>query len=169
MEEQKFKEQFFSEIYDQNIEQIYRFAFFKVNSEVLAQDIASETFSKLWAQILKNKEIKKPTAFLYKIARNLIIDHYRSKGKGAISFEGMESFIEDKKQNVEEAVMTKFDAERVKAKLASLNDNDRQALTLYYIEQEPMTSVAKSLGKSEGATRVLIHRGIKKLRKHLES
>ena len=169
MEEQRFKEQFFSEIYDQNIEKIYRFVFFKVNSEVLAQDITSDTFSRLWAQILKDKDIKNPSAFLYKVARNLIIDHYRSKERGSISLEDIAFSLEDKEQDVEQAVMTKFEAGRVKAKLASLGDVDRQALTLYYIEQEPITNVAKSLGKSEGATRVLIHRGIKKLRKHLES
>jgi RNA polymerase sigma-70 factor (ECF subfamily) len=169
MEEQKFKEQFFSEIYDQNIEKIYRFVFFKVNSEVLAQDITSDTFSRLWAQILNNKDIKNPTAFLYKVARNLIIDHYRQNQRASISLESLDFCPQDESQNVEEAVMTKFDAEKVKAKLTSLNDIDRQALTLYYIEQEPITNVAKSLGKSEGATRVLIHRSIKKLRKHLES
>lgn len=169
MEEQRFKEQFFSEIYDQNIEKIYRFVFFKVNSEVLAQDITSDTFSRLWAQILKDKDIKNPSAFLYKVARNLIIDHYRSNERGSISLEDIGFSLQDENQDVEEAVMTKFEAGRVKAKLASLGDVDRQALTLYYIEQEPITNVAKSLGKSEGATRVLIHRGIKKLRKHLES
>ncbi|MDD3048192.1 MAG: RNA polymerase sigma factor, partial [Candidatus Pacebacteria bacterium] len=79
MTSQNFKEQFFSQIYEQNIEKIYRFAFFKTSSELVAQDIASEAFSRLWVQIKKGVEIKNPQAFLYKVTRNLLIDYYRKR------------------------------------------------------------------------------------------
>ncbi|MDD3046359.1 MAG: sigma-70 family RNA polymerase sigma factor [Candidatus Pacebacteria bacterium] len=168
MSTQNFKEQFFSQIYEENIEKIYRFVLFKTNSETLSQDLTAETFSKLWGQISKGVEIKNPSGFLYRVVRNLLIDHYRCKEKGAISLDDM-NFVIDSKKGVEEAVSEKDDLSKVKVALASLKDPYRQIISLYYIEQESMSEVAKSVQKSEGATRVLLHRGMKKLKKHLEA
>ncbi len=168
MTSQNFKEQFFSQIYEQNIEKIYRFAFFKTSSELVAQDIASEAFSRLWVQIKKGVEIKNPQAFLYKVTRNLLIDYYRKRKINIVSLDEL-TFMEDKELDIEDDIYKKDDLNQVKVGLASLNDNYRQVISLYYIEQESISDIAKSLGKSEGATRVLLHRGMKKLKKHLES
>ncbi|HOI59921.1 MAG TPA: RNA polymerase sigma factor [Candidatus Pacearchaeota archaeon] len=168
MDIQNFKEQFFSQIYEQNIEKIYRFILFKTDSEPLAQDLTAEAFSRLWSQIFKDVEIKNPSGFLYKTVRNLLVDHYRYKERGAISLDDM-NFMKDDSQEIEEQVSKNDDFTKVKAALTSLNDSYRQAISLYYIEQESISDVAKSLGKSEGATRVLLHRGMKKLKKHLEA
>ncbi|MGI6341139.1 MAG: RNA polymerase sigma factor [Minisyncoccales bacterium] len=168
MDTQNFKEQFFSQIYEQNIEKIYRFVFFKTNSEPLAQDLTAETFSRLWAQISKGVEIKNPSGFLYKTVRNLLVDYYRSKKKKPINLDEMD-FVEDEGLNIEDAIYKNDELNKVKVALTSLNDSYRQVISLYYIEQESISDVAKSLGKSEGATRVLLHRGLKKLKKHLES
>jgi len=168
MDTQNFKEQFFSQIYEQNIEKIYRFVFFKTNSEPLAQDLTAEGFSRLWAQISKGVEIKNPSGFLYKTVRNLLVDYYRSKKKKPINLDEMD-FVEDEGLNIEDAIYKNDELNKVKVALTSLNDSYRQVISLYYIEQESISDVAKSLGKSEAATRVLLHRGIKKLKKHLES
>ena len=168
MDTQNFKEQFFSQIYEQNIEKIYRFVFFKTNSEPLAQDLTAETFIRLWAQISKGVEIKNPSGFLYKTVRNLLVDYYRSKKKKPINLDEMD-FVEDEGLNIEDAIYKNDELNKVKVALTSLNDSYRQVISLYYIEQESISDVAKSLGKSEAATRVLLHRGIKKLKKHLES
>jgi len=72
----------FSQIYDDCIDKIYRFVYFKVNSDDVAQDICSEAFLRGWQAFKSEKKvIDNPQAFLYQIARNLVIDHYREKGK----------------------------------------------------------------------------------------
>ncbi len=167
MDKQNFKEQFFSQIYKQNIEKIYRFALFKTSSEVIAQDIASETFSRLWQQILKGVEIKNPSGFLFKVTQNLLIDHYRKTNKTPLSLDDLD-YIEDQ-ANIENSILKKDELSTISIALASLNNTYRQVVSLYYIEQESISDIAKSLNKSEGATRVLLHRGMKKLKKHLES
>ena len=79
----------FSKIYNQHIEKIYRFIFLKVNSQERAEDLTSKTFLKGW-EAFKNSgnssqnTIDNPRAFLYKIARNLVIDYYREKGRTQI-------------------------------------------------------------------------------------
>jgi len=76
----------FSEIYDQYIDKIYRFVYFKVSSEEVAEDITSKVFLKGWEAFQshglgEDREILNTSAFLYQIARNAVTDHYREKAK----------------------------------------------------------------------------------------
>jgi RNA polymerase sigma-70 factor (ECF subfamily) len=171
MQEQphKFKEQFFSQIYDEYVDKIYRFIFFKVETELAAQDITSETFTRLWKQIYLNVEINNPSAFLYRTAKNLLVDHYRAKAKRPDDLGDAAILVKDESQNIEKQAMLASDMEGVAKALCQLSDDSRQAVSAYYIEQEPISDIAKSLGKSPNATRVIISRGMKQIRQILEA
>ena len=80
-EQKKYKEQFFSQLYDEYLGRIYRFIYFKVCSEAIAQDLTSEVFTRLWKQISLDKEVKNPSAFLFTLAKNIVIDYYRESDK----------------------------------------------------------------------------------------
>ena len=71
----------YGQIYDRYIERIYRFIFFKVSNQSDAEDIASETFLKVWQYIKEGQPVKNLNALLYSVARNLIIDYYRLRVK----------------------------------------------------------------------------------------
>lgn len=165
----KFKEQFFSQIYDDYIDKIYRFVFFKVDSKSVAEDITSETFTRLWKQIYLDREIKNPSAFLFTAAKNLLIDHYRAKDKQPGNLGEAAILVKDDSQDIEKKAVLANDFEQIQKALNQLNDEHRQAISLYYIEQQPVSDVAKSLGKSVGATRVVISRGMKQLRQIMEA
>lgn len=168
MEQNNFKEQFFSQIYDEHVDKIYRFVFFKVNSEALAQDITSETFTRLWKEISNDKEIKNPHGFLFKVARNLIFDYYRTKDHNPINVDNLDTIL-DKNQDIVKEAVHNDDMRVVLSAMDQLNDDYRVALSMYYIEQEPVSEVAKALGKSSGATRVTIHRAMRQLKKFMEA
>lgn len=162
------KEKYFSEIYDQYIDKVYRFVFLKVNSEVSAQDITSETFTRFWQQVYREKEIKNPSAFLYKTARNLLVDFYRQKDLLPSPLEVLPQ-PKDPNPDPEQTFAVQDNLKKVQDALFSLEHPYRQALFLYYIEEEPITKVALAIDKSEGATRTIIHRGLKKLKKILRA
>ena len=168
MQSQEFKEQFFSQIYDEHIDKVYRFVFFKVSNETLAQDITSETFTRLWKEIVSDKEVRNPSGFLFRVAKNMVIDHYRVKGQNPIILDNLDTVL-DSNQDIEKKAAEKDDMRIVTAALGKLNDDSRLAVSMYYIEQEPISEVAKALNRSQGATRVLIHRGMKQLREILEA
>jgi len=168
MQSQEFKEQFFSQIYDEHVDKVYRFVFFKVSNEPLAQDITSETFTRLWKEISNDRELKNPTGFLFQICRNLITDHYRTKDQNPVILDNPETIL-DKCQDIAGQAVQKDDMRMVTVALDKLSDDHRLALSMYYIEQEPVSEVAKALGKSQGATRVIIHRGMKHLREIMEA
>lgn len=159
--------QIFSGIYDQYIEKIYRFIFLKVSSQAIAEDLTSETFLKGWEAFQNQSEnehkIENIQAFLYQIARNLVTDFYREKGKNQIvSAENMR--IIDPKANLEEKVEFNSDLEQIKAHLADLKEDYQEVIVLHYINDLSIKEIAKTIDKPEGTIRVMIHRGLKELR-----
>ena len=169
MQSQEFKEQFFSQIYDEHVDKVYRFVFFKVSNEALAQDITSETFTRLWKEISFDREVKSPSGFLFRVAKNLITDHYRVKDQNPANLDNLDNVLVDQKEDVLSTIVQNDEMRTIKAALDQLSEDSRLAVSLYYIEQLPYSDVAKALNRSQGATRVMVSRGMKQLRKILES
>jgi len=169
MQSQEFKEQFFSQIYDEHVDKVYRFVFFKVSNEALAQDITSETFTRLWKEISFDKEVKSPSGFLFRVAKNLITDHYRVKDQNPANLDNLDNILVDQKEDVLSTIVQNDEMRTIKVALDQLSEDSRLAVSLYYIEQLPYSDVAKALNRSQGATRVLVSRGMKQLRKILEA
>ena len=69
----------FVRVYDEYVQDIYRFIYFKVGKEIEAQDLTSLVFLKAWHHVQSSSLVDSKTlrALVYKIARNAIIDHYR--------------------------------------------------------------------------------------------
>lgn len=160
----------FSRIYDKYIEKIYRFIFLKVNSKETAEDLTSETFLRAW-EIFKNgnPEIENISAFLYQIARNLVIDFYREKNKTSVFSADLGYPIIDPRQNLEEKIKLNSDLELIRKAISELNEDYQNAIIWYYIDDLSIKEVANLLGKTENATRVLISRAMKALRTKLEN
>lgn len=163
------KKENFSNLYQTNVEKIYRFVYLKVGSKAVAQDLTSEAFTRYWDQVCRDKDIQNPSAFLFRTAHNLIVDHYRNRDRRPENTDIDRCFnLKDDKVNIERNAILADDARQVQAALAQLRDDWRQAVSLYYIDKAPISEVAQSLDKSEAATRVIIHRALKQLRQIIE-
>jgi len=160
----------FSKIYDQYVEKIYRFIFLKVNSQEIAEDLTSETFLKGWQAFKKfqnptaNKQkIENIQAFLYQIARNLVIDYYREKGRAqVISTEYVP--INDPRNNLEEKALLNSDIDRVRQVLANLKEESQAIIIWHYLNDLSIPEIARIMEKPEGTIRVMLHRAIKELK-----
>lgn len=161
MENQRKK---FGEIYDRYIDKIYRFVFFKVNCQQVAEDLTSDAFLKTWEVFQKNDEkIENIQAFLYATARNLVTDYYRENGKvQVVSAEN--ASIADPRQNPEEKSFLNSDMEKVRHAISGLKDDYQNVIMWHYMDDLPISEVAKLLDRTEGATRVLLHRALDSLR-----
>ncbi len=162
----------FTQIYDDYVDKIYRFIFFKVNSEEIAQDLCSETFLRGWQSFKAKKEnnkqeIENPQAFLYQIARNLVIDHYREKGRTQTVSADYVS-ITDPGQDLEEQALSRSDLDTIKLALTDLKDNYQELVVWHYIDDLSISEIAKMLKKPEGTVRVMLHRALKSLRNNLK-
>jgi RNA polymerase sigma-70 factor (ECF subfamily) len=105
-------------------------------------------------------------AWLYTIARNLVIDHYRTK-KDTLPLEEVLAFPADMELPDEQA-QTRFDLEALRDALQFLSSDQQQALILKYIAGLPNDSIAKVMNKQEGTVRGLQMRGLQTLAKYMK-
>ena len=163
----------FIEAYDSYLDDIYRFVFFKVSSQVEAEDLTSQIFLKAWSYIQDNnlKDYKTLKALLYKIARNAIIDHYRKNSKiNNQSLDNTDAIIEipDTKQDLIKNLANKEDVDFLLKKINELKDEYRDVLILRYVNELNVAEIAEVVGKSRGNVRVIIFRATKALREIAE-
>lgn len=147
----------FSKIYDKYIDKIYRFIFLKVSSQEIAQDLTSETFLRGWESFKNGTKIENPQAFLYRIARNLVTDHYREKGRTQVVSAEYASIV-DPREDVEEAAVLRSDINTVRLALVNLKEDYQNVIIWHYLDDLPIQEVAKLLDRTEEATRVLLSR-----------
>ena len=154
----------FSQIYDQYIDKIYRFVFLKVSSQETAEDICSEAFTRVWQSMDKGTKIENTQAFIYQIARNLVTDHYRQNSKAKlVSIDNCKE-IEDNQPNLEEKSLLKSDINNVKLALNNIKPEYQDIIVCHYLDDLSIPEIAEIMNKSEGTTRVMLHRALKALR-----
>lgn len=164
----------FSQIYDQYIEKIYRYVYLKVNSQDVAEDLTSKVFMKGW-QAFQNQSsgeqsgIKNPGAFLYQIARNAVVDHYREKGRTKIVSTDSVAQIMDNKANFQEKAVFSSDLSAVKGAILKLKKDYQDIIIWHYLEDMPIADIAKNLDKPAGTIRVMLHRGLQDLKGIMKS
>lgn len=161
----------FGELYDFYAPKIYRFVRLKVDSQETAQDLTSEAFLRIWQHIQEQRKIRERfQALLYKIARNLVIDFYRSKSMREILIEDdLEEFSNiESGEDSEELVLRQEEMKGVRRALAQIHPSYQDIIVWYYIDELSITEIAEIVEKNEGTVRVLIHRAVKSLRKVME-
>lgn len=164
MEQAKTK---FGQIYDNYVNSIYRFVFLKVSSKEIAEDLTAETFTRVWRTFKKNKPPKDVKSFCYKTARNLVIDHYRKKGlRQFVSIDSMEL---PSNENLHEQVTINSDMEMVMKAIKKINNDYQDIIIWRYLDELSISEISKLLNKSQGTTRVKMHRALESLKNVLES
>lgn len=161
----KNKRRSFSKFYDKHIDSLYRFVCLKVNSEAVAKDIVSESFTRLWDQIKAPTEVSNPRAYLYQVARNLVVDRYQSR---VDKIQPELLVLESDDLTPEEEALKRSDIKRVREALSHLKGSYQDVLIFYYVEGRSVEDIARMKDKGEGAVRVMIHRALKALEKRLE-
>lgn len=149
----------FGRLYQTYVDKIYRFVFFRVGQrKEVAEDLVSDVFLKAWERLETFKE-GSFQAWLYMIARNRVIDYYRSaRPRGVLD----ETIRDD--ANTEEEVLKGLEIEQVKDALSQLTEEQREVIVLKFIEDVSHNEIATILGKRPDAVRALSSRAIKELR-----
>ena len=156
------------EFYDAHVGKIYRYIYFRVNIEELAQDLTSEVFLKSW-QYLSVKSVGNPRAFFYQVARNLIVDFYRKKDKTPISLEEItDKPISDKSDSPLDLASVSADMNSVKLALRQLSPDYQEIIIWRYLDELETKEIAEILNKSEGAVRTLLSRALGELRGRMQ-
>lgn len=169
----------FLKFYDENVASLYRYIYFRIGSKESAQDLTSECFfrylrTSLPAPACADRQagspIKNPKAFLYQIARNLVVDFYRQSAKKPLSLEEITSRgagVSDLGIDLQEEVQRTNDIELAKEALGKLKEDYQEIIILRYIDELEITEIAQILDRKRGAVRTLLSRALKALREEL--
>lgn len=163
-----FESEALAEVYDRFSPGLYRYAMRLLGNADLAEECLSETFSRL-LQALKSRHGPRDhlQSYLYRIAHNWITDRYRRGSLPEVSIEVAEPA--DLSPQPEKAMVMEQQRQRVRSALMQLTPDQRQVVTLRYIEEWEIEDVAAALGKPGGAVKSLQHRGLAALKKILRT
>ena len=156
----------FGLLYDKYHKRIYRFVYLKVSHREEAEDLTHQVFLKAWQNIENFTFQGFPfSSWLYQIARNQVIDHYRSK-RAPTSIEEIEE-IEIVTLEYEKIIDNKDSLEKIREAIPLLPQEQQDVIIMKFIEEIPTKEIAEIMEKPENAIRVLQHRAIKNLKKIL--
>ena len=159
----------FGAIYDQYIEKIYRFVYLKVNSQEAAEDITSKVFLRAFEAYSRAKgKIDNINAFLYKIAGNAVIDHYRATGRSKTVSSEIVPEIADLDSDIQAKAILNADVKIVKIAIQKLQKEHQDIIIWHYLEDMEIKDIAELLDKPEGTVRVMLHRALKNLKNIIE-
>ena len=162
-------EQAFASLYDTYLDSIYRFIYLRVEDQQTAEDITSNVFLKAWEKLDKYQFRGVPfRAWLFRIARNAVIDHYRTR-KELAPLEAVIGVKDEGFMPVSERVGLTLEADKVLESMQELTGDQRNVLTLKLVHGLNTQEVAKALGKRQGAVRALQMRGLQALAKIIEN
>lgn len=157
----------FGKVYDEYVNRIYRFIYFKVSSAPEAEDLTSEVFLRAWQYLQEGKSVKQLSAFLYKIGRNLVVDHYRNKMLSVSTSEPEVAVLLTDKGKTIKKLETNQEYGALLAAMSKMKEEYREVVHLKYIDELDTGEIAEILGKSTGNVRVILHRASNTLKELL--
>ncbi|AKM84905.1 TPA: hypothetical protein DHW58_01635 [Patescibacteria group bacterium] len=157
-------EQAFGELYEIWARRVYRFIYFKIRSVPMAEDMTSEVFLKVWQKIhqYKPQAGAKFSAWLYAVARNVVIDYYRVSSREELSFENLPEIADL------EGEEPYREASHIESALQRLPEEYQKVLRLRFVDEMPIARVAQAIKKKEANVRAITVRALARLRQELE-
>lgn len=160
------KEALFLNMVESYQDAIFRFLYFRVSNRAVALDITQDTFTKTWVYLAGRKTIDYPEAFLYKTAKNALIDYYKKQKAYSLDTMIESGFDPESNKDVEE-IDRADEIQEIRELLETLDEEDRHIIFLRFTEEKPIEEIAILYDKSANAMTVQIHRIIKKLKEKI--
>jgi RNA polymerase sigma-70 factor (ECF subfamily) len=159
----------FLKVYDEYAKKIYTFVYYRVSSKADAEDLTSQVFLRTWEYLGRGSEGKIDNfgAFLFRTARNLVVDHYRAK-KQTVGLETIENSLEFSETPDFNGFDREHDQRSVVAALNRLNEDEREIITMRFISEMTVGEISKITKKNKNNIYVIIFRSLKKLKKMLQ-
>jgi len=153
-------------VYDRYSPGLFRYAWRLLGSETTAEDCVSETFSRFLKSLGNGRGPDDHLqAYLYRIAHNWITDYYRRQAPVVDELKENLSSVEH--EQPEHQALLHAEKQKVRLALRSLTPEQRQVITLRFIEGWNYDEIAQAIEKPLGAVRALQFRALNSLRKML--
>jgi len=162
----------FGELYDQYVDMVFRYVYFRLNDRELAEDITSETFLRALRRISSvSYQGRDVGAWFITIARNIVLDHLKSSryklevvtdevsDSGTAPFTGQAGT----EAGPEQRAVRSATREALLTAIRDLGDDQRECIVLRFIQGLSLAETAQIMRRNEGAIKALQHRAVRKL------
>ena len=155
-------ERAFNALYEAYGSKVHRFLSGKLPSINDAADAQSEVFLRAW-QYVTVTEVDSFSGLIFTIARRVVADFYHRR-KETVPVEALEQVLADPRATPD----VHTEVELVKRFLVTMPEDQRTALMMRHFEGAEISEIAAALDKTDNATRVLLHRASKTLKRLIE-
>jgi RNA polymerase sigma-70 factor, ECF subfamily len=160
----------FSDLYRSHLRDVYSYAYYRCGNHHDAEDLTEQTFLQAYrhferAQQESNGRPLRP--WLIRIAHNLAANYYRDRSRRPQT-QLEDAAVLSAPHETADLVEGREELQAVLEGVAALADDRREALIMRFALGMDNKEIARALGRSEGATKVLLHRAIKQLEQRLE-
>jgi RNA polymerase sigma-70 factor, ECF subfamily len=159
----------FTELYRAHLRDVYSYAYYRIGNHHDAEDLTEQTFLQAYrhferAQRESNGRPLRP--WLIRIAHNLAANYYRDRSRRPVT-QLDDAAVITAPHGTEEMVEEREELKEVLEGVSKLPDDRREALIMRFALGMDNREIARAMDRSEGATKVLIHRAIKQLEQGL--
>ena len=144
---------------EEQYDKIYRYCYFKMYDDQIAQEITQETFLRFYKQEL-NLGSDKELPYLYRVAKNLCIDHFRKR-----TVESLEEITEEVIDDPTEDLISNLTLRMTISKLPS---DERELIFLRYVNEISIATICKITGLSRFAVYRRLSKSLKWLKEELK-
>jgi RNA polymerase sigma-70 factor (ECF subfamily) len=154
----------FGQLYDRYVDLVYRYVYYRVGTQSLAEDLVSETFLRALRRIGSfSWQGRDFAAWLVTIARNLIADHFKS-GRYRLEVATADMLEADRAQDGPEGeVLDSLTNATLLDAVKQLNSEQQECVVLRFLQGMSVTETALAMGKTEGAIKALQYRAVRAL------
>ena len=159
----------FGALYDHYFPRVYNYVYYRVRERAVADDLVSTIFVRALDRLDTYQE--KRGAFgvwLFRIARNIVVDHYRGLGRlSSLSLEQAEQFVSGA-PSVEQSLVRCQEIEALLAQVSRLSGREQEIIGLKFGAGLTNRKIAALLNLKENHIAVILYRAMRKLRQGLE-
>ena len=155
----------FSELYRAHLKDVYSYSYYRVGNHHDAEDLTEQTFLQAYRHFeraQRESEGRPLRPWLIRIAHNLAANHYRDRSRKPQTVLD-ETTPVAAPHTTEDIVEGRDELKRILEGVTQLPDERREALIMRFALGMDNREIARAMGKTDGATKVLIHRAIKQL------
>src|SRR5688500_12905589 len=160
----------FSALYKAHLRDVYSYSYYRVGNHHDAEDLTEQTFLQAYRHFeraQRESDGRPLRPWLIRIAHNLAANYYRDRSRRPQT-QLEDATVLTEPHGTEELVEEREELKEVLEGVSKLPDDRREALIMRFALGMDNREIARALGRSEGATKVLIHRAIKQLEDSLE-
>jgi RNA polymerase sigma-70 factor (ECF subfamily) len=160
----------FSELYRTHLRDVYSYSYYRTGNHHDAEDLTEQTFLQAYRHFeraQRESDGRPLRPWLIRIAHNLAANYYRDRSRRPQT-QLEDAAVISAPHDTETIVEGREELEDVLAGVAALPDDRREALIMRFALDMDNKEIARALGRSEGATKVLLHRAIKQLGERLK-